>query len=342
MPGRRPARAVVPARCSGRTAIGHRGANGQPGGRSTSSGGCPAIGTRGARSCAVHAGDGAEQADRVRHPRPREQLVHRRLLHRPPGVHHQHVVRGPGHHAEVVGDEDQRGAGLDPGEREHLEDLGLHRDVQRRRRLVGDDHLRVVGDRHRDDDPLPHPSGELVRERPGPASRRSGSRPGRAARPPASARRHGPAPGGPAAPRRSGAPPGRSGSATTSGPGRSCRARGRGPSTAPVVEAEQLPAVQTDRPGDGGVAPGSRPITASDMTDLPEPDSPTMPSVRPACRSRSTPRTASTRPASDGKETRRSRTDSTGRLTPGPRSARSGRARRAARRRSAPSTRSAA
>jgi hypothetical protein len=52
----------------------------------------------------------------------------------------------------------------------------------------------------------------------------------------------------------------------------------------------------------------------------------------------STPRTASTRPASDGKETRRSRTESTAVLMPGPRTARSGRGRRATRRRSRPST----
>ena len=49
VPRATPARAAVPLG-AGVTAIGHRGANGQPGGRSTSSGGCPAIGTRGARA----------------------------------------------------------------------------------------------------------------------------------------------------------------------------------------------------------------------------------------------------------------------------------------------------
>ncbi len=57
---------------------------------------------------------------------------------------------------------------------------------------------------------------------------------------------------------------------------------------------------------------GSRPITPSAVADLPEPDSPTMPRVRPGNRSKLTPRTASTGPASEGKETRRSRTESTG------------------------------
>ena len=46
---------------------------------------------------------------------------------------------------------------------EHLEHLGLDRDVERGRRLVGDEQLRRVGDRHRDHRPLAHPAGELVR-----------------------------------------------------------------------------------------------------------------------------------------------------------------------------------
>ncbi len=57
---------------------------------------------------------------------------------------------------------------------------------------------------------------------------------------------------------------------------------------------------------------GSSPMTAIEVTDFPEPDSPTMPRVLPRCRSKETPRTASTRPASEGKLTRRSRTDSNG------------------------------
>ncbi len=51
---------------------------------------------------------------------------------------------------------------------------------------------------------------------------------------------------------------------------------------------------------------GSRPMIASDVTDLPEPDSPTMPSTSPAARSKLTPRTARTAPASEGKLTVRS------------------------------------
>ncbi|MNI89200.1 hypothetical protein D3C73_1465730 [compost metagenome] len=49
-------------------------------------------------------------------------------------------------------------------------------------------------------------------------------------------------------------------------------------------------------------------MMAMDVTDLPEPDSPTMPSVFPGMRSKSTPRTAWTTPFSELKRTFRSRT----------------------------------
>src|SRR3954471_8029958 len=48
---------------------------------------------------------------------------------------------------------------------------------------------------------------------------------------------------------------------------------------------------------------GSSPMMASDVTDLPEPDSPTMPSTSPGCRPKETPRTARTTPSSLGKST---------------------------------------
>ena len=48
---------------------------------------------------------------------------------------------------------------------EQVEDLSLHRHVERRRRLVGDQQLRVVQQRHRDHRALAHAPGELVGER---------------------------------------------------------------------------------------------------------------------------------------------------------------------------------
>jgi hypothetical protein len=64
-----------------------------------------------------------------------------------------------------VGDQDDRGPGRLLRGLEHLQDLRLDGHVERRGRLVGDDHVGVVGDRHRDHRPLAHTAGELVRER---------------------------------------------------------------------------------------------------------------------------------------------------------------------------------
>jgi hypothetical protein len=55
-----------------------------------------------------------------------------------------------------VGDHHDRRAGELARRAQDLEDLGLDRHVQRRGRLVGDDHVRVVGDRHRDHHALAH------------------------------------------------------------------------------------------------------------------------------------------------------------------------------------------
>ena len=50
---------------------------------------------------------------------------------------------------------------LDP--LEHVEYLRLDRDVERGGRLVGDQHVGLVRDRHRDHGALAHTAGELVR-----------------------------------------------------------------------------------------------------------------------------------------------------------------------------------
>jgi hypothetical protein len=46
---------------------------------------------------------------------------------------------------------------------DQVQDLGLHRDVERGSRLVGDHHVGTVGERHRDHHPLPLAAGQLVR-----------------------------------------------------------------------------------------------------------------------------------------------------------------------------------
>src|SRR5688572_17104254 len=57
---------------------------------------------------------------------------------------------------------------------------------------------------------------------------------------------------------------------------------------------------------------GTRPMMESAVTLLPQPDSPTMPSVRPRCRLKSTPSTARTSPRSVAKCVRSPRTSSSG------------------------------
>ena len=87
---------------------------------------------------------------------------HVRAFDDPPGVHDVHPIAEPGCDTEVVGDQEN----ADPTFRDEVveegEDAGLGRDVERRGRLVGDQHLGVAAQRHRDHDALSHPSRELV------------------------------------------------------------------------------------------------------------------------------------------------------------------------------------
>ena len=79
-------------------------------------------------------------------------------------VHHRRPVAELRDHRQVVRHQDQREPEVAAQAVQELEDLRLHHHVERRRRLVGDQHLRVARERHRDRGALPHPAGELVRE----------------------------------------------------------------------------------------------------------------------------------------------------------------------------------
>ena len=85
------------------------------------------------------------------------------LLHAPAAVHDQDVVGEFGDDAEVVRDHDDGGVELLLKIPQQVQDLRLHRHVQRRRRLIGDQQLRIARQRHRDHRPLPHTAGELMR-----------------------------------------------------------------------------------------------------------------------------------------------------------------------------------
>ncbi len=107
--------------------------------------------------------DRAHQADRIRMAGVTDDLLHGADLGDPPGIHDGDTVGRFGDHAHVVGHQHHRGAVLAAHALEELDDLGLDRDVEGRRRLVGDHQARIGAERKGDDHPLPHPAGELVR-----------------------------------------------------------------------------------------------------------------------------------------------------------------------------------
>ena len=65
-----------------------------------------------------------------------------------------------------MGDDQHAGAGDVARGSQHVEDLGLHRDVQRGRRFVTDQQVGIIGDRDRDHHPLALTPGQLVRKCP--------------------------------------------------------------------------------------------------------------------------------------------------------------------------------
>ena len=78
-------------------------------------------------------------------------------------VHHDDAVAHVLHDREVVGDEDQREPVALLHVLEQVQDLRLHRHVERRDRLVADDQLRLGDDGAGDRDALALAAGELVR-----------------------------------------------------------------------------------------------------------------------------------------------------------------------------------
>ena len=218
---------------------------------------------------------------------------------------------------------------------QQVEDLRLDRHVERGRRLVGDEQLRLARERHRDHRALAHAAGELVRIVLQPRLR---------VRDPDLVEQLGSARRGfllvhaemrLRAARESGGRSSAPGSGSSSDPGRSSRSACRGgrasarrsSPSAPRPSNRALPAVT--RPARGRI-----PSSASDVTLLPQPDSPTIPSVSPGAMSNETPLTACTVPRLVQKRTSRSSTTRSGSRATTRVPAASGRAPRAARRRS--------
>ena len=167
----------------------------------------------------------------------------------PPALHHDHAVGQVGDDAHVVGDQQDAGVDAVAQVAHQLEDLGLHRDVERRRRLVGDEQRRVHRQRLGDHRALSLTARQLVRVRVDAPLRvgdldeleqLDGAAPGQL---------RATSPGGCGASRRSGSRRCTRGSAPSSAPGRSSTTS-RAPDLAQgaLVDADELASAERDRP----------------------------------------------------------------------------------------------
>ncbi len=95
--------------------------------------------------------------------RPLEQRFYRRLLDLAARIHHHHAISSLGDDAEIVRDDDQRHTGGRLQLFHQLQDLRLDGDVERGRRLVGDQNFRFAGDCDCDHHALAHAAGQLMR-----------------------------------------------------------------------------------------------------------------------------------------------------------------------------------
>ncbi len=95
--------------------------------------------------------------------RPFERGIDRRVLDNLAGIHGEHARAGLGDDSEIVGDEEQRRAGVAGELEQEVDDLGLDGDIERRRRLVGDQQPRLAHQRDGDHGALAHAAGKLVR-----------------------------------------------------------------------------------------------------------------------------------------------------------------------------------
>ena len=107
-------------------------------------------------------GHGREKLARVSVPGAFEHLLERADLHDPTLPHHRHPVGDLRDHSEVMGDEEEAHSTPALELLHQAQDLGLHRHVQGRGRLVRDQQTGAAGDRHCDHHPLALPAGESV------------------------------------------------------------------------------------------------------------------------------------------------------------------------------------
>ena len=97
--------------------------------------------------------------------RTRQNIGHQSFFHNLAVRHHANTIRNCLHNAEIMRDKQHRHAGPLLHLFQKPQNLRLNSHIERRRRLVGNQQIRLVGKRHGDHHPLPLPSRELVRER---------------------------------------------------------------------------------------------------------------------------------------------------------------------------------
>ena len=119
----------------------------------------------GRQPLAAHPGmhGGAQQAVGIGVARRAHHLAHTALLHDPPGIHHRNSVGDLPRHAEIMGDEDDAHPEFLLQAAQQQQDLDLHRCVQRRRRLVGEQQFRPAGKCDGDHRALAQTAGEFMR-----------------------------------------------------------------------------------------------------------------------------------------------------------------------------------
>jgi hypothetical protein len=111
---------------------------------------------------AGHAGISQLQAFRIGMTRLGEQLPRRRALDQASGIEHRHLVAEVGGKTQIMRDEHQGRAGARLQLGDQPNDTRLDRDVERGRRLVGDNEPRIAGEGHGDEYTLAHATRELM------------------------------------------------------------------------------------------------------------------------------------------------------------------------------------
>ena len=119
-------------------------------------------GSRRDRRAALDVREAFHQGQRVGMARPCEQAPDGAVLDHLARVHHGDLVTQAGHHAQVVRDVEDGGAGAPAQVGDQVEDPRLGSHVESRRRLVEDQDVGITRQRDGDRDALLLAAGELV------------------------------------------------------------------------------------------------------------------------------------------------------------------------------------